>query len=119
MFAGLPVDELGAIADVMREQHANAGEVLLTHGRRGDQVLIVLEGVVEVQRNGEVLEVMGRGAVVGEVAVFTDHHRNATVIARTDVQLGLIDGPALRSLADAIPLLSERLGSVVQIRRIQ
>ena len=117
IFAGLPVDDLVAIADVVREQDASRGEVLLTQGRLGDQVFIVLDGAVEVQRNGEVIEVLGRGALVGEVAVFTDHHRNATVIARADVRLGVIDGAALHSLADAIPLLSERLGSVVQVRR--
>jgi len=119
MFAGLHVDDVAAIAGVVREQDARSGEVLLTQGRRGDQVLIVLEGAVEVQRDGEVLEVLGRGALIGEVAVFTDHHRNATVIARTVVHLGVIDGAALQSLAHDIPLLSERLGSVVRIRRTQ
>ena len=116
MFAGLPADDLEAIARVVREQKARAGDVLLTQGRFGDQVLVVLDGAVDVARDGEVLVVLGRGAVFGEVAVFTGYHRNATVIARTDVHLGVIDGPALHSLADAMPLLSERLGSVVRIR---
>jgi len=52
-------------------------------------------------------------------ADLTEHaHRLACSLpsrkARTDVHLGVIDRAALQSLAEAIPLLSERLGSLVR-----
>jgi len=116
MFAGLPADDLVAIADVVREYEASTGQVLTIEGRLGRDAFVVLEGLIEVRRDGEVLDVLGEGAVVGEVALLTDGRRNATVIARTDVRLGLIEQQALLDLVDAVPLLAERLDAVVRIR---
>lgn len=116
MFAGLPTDDLVAVADVVREFEASAGQVLTIEGRIGHDAYVVLEGLIEVLRDDEVVDVLGQGAMVGEVALFTDGRRNATVIARTDVRLGLIEQQALLDLVDAIPLLADRLSAVVRIR---
>jgi CRP-like cAMP-binding protein len=116
MFAGLPADDLVAVADVVRELDASAGQVLTIEGRLGHDAFVVLEGLIEVRRDDELVEVLGEGAMVGEVAVFTDGRRNATVIARTDVRLGVIEQQALLDLVDAIPLLADRLSAVVRIR---
>ena len=116
MFAGLPADDLVAVAGVVREFEGSAGQVLTIEGRIGHDAFVVLEGLIEVRRNDEVVDVLGEGAVVGEVALFTDGRRNATVIARTDVRLGVIAQQSLLDLVDAIPLLADRLSAVVRIR---
>lgn len=62
------------------------GEVILKEGEPGDYALQILEGSVEIvtEMQGEriVLATRTKGNVVGEMAVFTNEPRSATVVAR-------------------------------------
>jgi CRP-like cAMP-binding protein len=71
---------------------------------------------LEVQRDGEVFAVQGPGELAGEVAVLTGNRRNATVIARTNAVVGVIEYSQVHALIDANPVLADRLGAVVRER---
>jgi len=67
-----------------------AGERLLTEGAEGDEMFVIIDGVLvaSIERDGErtVLSRMERGQVVGEVALFY-RRRSADVDAETDARL--------------------------------
>ena len=65
--------------DVRRFQ---AGETLFHEGDAGDCMFAVLEGEVEIERSGVVLERVGPGGVFGEMALIDHSPRSATAIAR-------------------------------------
>jgi CRP-like cAMP-binding protein len=116
LFVGLAPDHIADVVDSILERRVKAGKVLIKQGQWGHEVLLVLEGELEVQRDGDVLAVQGPGEIAGEVAVLTGGRRNATVVARTDAVLGVIEYSQAHVLVDANPVLADRLGAVVHDR---
>jgi hypothetical protein len=81
-----------------------AGEVLAEQGAAGDSLLLLLDGVVDVQVDGVSLGDLGPGAVVGERAILERSRRTATLVARTAVRVAeapadALDPAALSALA--------------------
>jgi hypothetical protein len=81
-----------------------AGRVLTKQGDPGDELFLVLDGVLSVQVDGQALAELGPGAIIGERAVLEGGTRTATVRALTPVKLAVagvaqIDVDALRQLA--------------------
>jgi hypothetical protein len=81
-----------------------AGTTIMAEGEAADDIVLVLDGMVEVEADGTVLAELGPGAVLGERASLEEGRRTATVRALTDcriVSYGAADLPPddLRELA--------------------
>ncbi len=81
-----------------------AGGVLTEQGSPGDELYLVLDGVFQVEVDGERVAEVGPGAVLGERAVLEGGMRTATVRALTDARVAVataeqIDRGALERLA--------------------
>src|SRR5271165_4670406 len=64
-----------------------AGRVLVQEGTRGDEFMIIAEGEATVTQDGHTIATLGRGDLVGEMALLDDDgpgRRNATVKVETD-----------------------------------
>ena len=67
---------------------AKAGSTLFEEGDRADGVAAILEGRVEVLKQGRVLATLGPGSVLGELSVFIPSgSRTATARASTPVRM--------------------------------
>jgi Cyclic nucleotide-binding domain len=80
------------------------GETLVKQGARGDELYLVLDGVLAVEIDGEPVAEIGPGAIVGEKAVLEGGTRTATLRARTRCRVAvvpktLIDRQELEHLA--------------------
>ena len=51
----------------------------------------MISGELDVRRGDTVVATVGPGDCIGEAAILTHGRRNATVVARTKAQLGVID----------------------------
>lgn len=71
------------------------GQSLFRQGDAGDHLALLLDGVVEVVRDGVQLAEIGPGAVLGERGLL-EGARTATVLAVTDVTVAVVQGAALR-----------------------
>ncbi len=105
----------------MRERNVKAGTIIFREGEPSDEVLVILDGMVEVLRNyGDqpvLLGALKAGQIVGEMGVISGRPRSATARAVSDVTLagipkdefvaafGSSDSMALRILR----MLCERL----------
>jgi hypothetical protein len=69
-----------------------AGDVVAKQGEPGESLLLVLDGILDVQVDGRSMGDLGPGAVVGEHAVLDRSARTATLVART--ALRLVEAPA-------------------------
>jgi CRP-like cAMP-binding protein len=61
-----------------------AGQTIFRQGDRGGSMYVVLEGQLEVVLNGETIDFVGPGEVVGEMSLVDGQPRSATVVARSD-----------------------------------
>jgi hypothetical protein len=102
-FAVLPLTGLERLAGSAVAEVFRARDVLMSKGERGDRFLVIEAGEVEVTDDGLVLDTLGPGAGVGEIALLRGGVRTATVTAVTDVRaqafdalafLGAVGGPA-------------------------
>jgi CRP/FNR family cyclic AMP-dependent transcriptional regulator len=60
-----------------------SGDALFHEGEPGDTMFVVIEGTVEVTRGAQVIETIGAGEIVGEIALIDTGPRGASAIAAT------------------------------------
>lgn len=66
-----------------------AGSVLLKEGESGSHMLLILDGVVRVDRGGERLAEYGPGALLGERAHLEQGSRTSTIVAVTPCRVAM------------------------------
>jgi hypothetical protein len=82
-----------------------AGATLTRQGEEGDEIFLLLDGVLSVDVDGEPLAEVGPGAVLGERAVLEGGRRTSTLTAVTPVRVAAapgstVDTAKLRVLAE-------------------
>ena len=89
------------------------GAVLTEQGAPGDEVYLLLNGVLAVEVDGEPLAEVGPGAILGERAVLEGERRTATLRALTKAKVAVaridqIDRAALTQISEAHKRESQR-----------
>ncbi len=72
-----------------------AGAMLFEEGQPGSDVLLILDGIVRVERGGERLAEYGPGALLGERAHLEGGLRTSTNVAVTPCRVALFDAGLL------------------------
>jgi CRP-like cAMP-binding protein len=108
MFQGLPDEALEVMALKITHQRLAKDEVLFHRGDKGDALYIIDEGRVKIvredDRGGELaLNRCGPGETVGEMALFDNEPRSASVIATTDTEVLELKREAFFELLDQRP----------------
>ena len=110
LFAELTPEEISRIAAAATRAREPAGMLFSKEGERGDELVIVLDGEVEVRHDGRVLATLGPGEFVGEVALLDDGaRRTATVVARTPVVVAYLGRYEFERLTATNPALLEAI----------
>ena len=65
----------------------SAGQIIFSAGQPGEVMYVILEGEVNIQASGKVLETIHSGGMLGEMALVDDEPRSAEAVARTDCKL--------------------------------
>jgi CRP/FNR family transcriptional regulator, cyclic AMP receptor protein len=102
---GLSDAELDVLGNTSDRVTFPAGHVLARQGEVGREAFVIIEGEVEIRRDGEVLATTGPGGVVGELAVLGGWRRTADIVAVGDLEALVFD---VRSFQKAIHV-SDRL----------
>jgi CRP-like cAMP-binding protein len=105
LFSHCSPGELAGIAGIGYEKTFSAGARLIQEGQAGESLFVILDGSVEVSREGQLLEARGSADFVGEIALLSHAARTATVTAATPVRAFVIPGRAFRSLLGRQPEL--------------
>jgi predicted acylesterase/phospholipase RssA/CRP-like cAMP-binding protein len=108
-FASLDESTRLELAGQLEPVHAAAGEVIFRQGDAGDGLFLVVSGRLRVSVAADgpdrMLYDLGRGAIVGEMALLTDRPRAATVQAARDSDLLQLRVSSFTSLAERSPAL--------------
>ncbi len=74
------------------------GAELVTEGKTGVAFFVVIDGAVEIRRDGKPVAVLLPGDFFGEMALLADTARNATAYAAADVQLFALTAATFKKL---------------------
>jgi len=81
------------LASVGRPINIPQGWAVMVENTPADKAYIILEGAIDIRRNGSSVATLAAGEVIGEMAIVNGRLRNATVVAVTPVKaLHLTDG---------------------------
>ena len=84
--------ELMAGKMIPERRSLDPGETLVEQGASGDELYLVLDGVLAVVIDGEEVAEIGPGAIVGEKALLEGGTRTATLTAQTRCKIAVIPG---------------------------
>ena len=85
LFAEVGNRDLKRLSESAVVRQYGPGDEIVEEGQRGVGMFVIVEGEVEATRQGTKLADLVPGTYFGELALFEDVPRNATVRAKTDV----------------------------------
>jgi CRP/FNR family transcriptional regulator, cyclic AMP receptor protein len=114
--------ELTVIGRQLTRLNIPAGTALVREGGRGDEFMIIIEGEAEVSQGGRTIATLGRGDLVGEMALLHQDRRgrrNATVTTATDMVIYAGSPSEFRQILDAAPSVAEKIRQTVEWRALR
>jgi len=103
LFQSLSAKQLAAVDGLVTTLDVAPGRELIRQGEPGREFIVVVEGEAEVRRDGAVIATRGPGTFFGETALLLDRPRNASVVAKTEMTIEVIDRQDFRRLLDEYP----------------
>ncbi len=105
LFASLNANELEQLAAICTEKIIQPGELVIEQNTTGKEMYIVGSGAVEVYIQGlsdaRSLVVLGKGQVIGEMALIDQGYRSASVRATKEgTVLYLVEGEKFNNLCN-------------------
>jgi NADH dehydrogenase len=95
----------------IKNQHFEPGDIIFHQGDLGDSVYVIEQGECEVIREdgqgAQTLATLQAGDYFGEMALLADKTRNATIRARTAMQVLLIPKGDFDTLRQSVPAFGE------------
>lgn len=116
LFADLTADELDEVAGCATQLDYKAGKVLMAEGGSAHEMFVVVDGEVEVTRDGEHIADLGPGDFAGEMALLTHTHRNSTVTTKTDASVLHLDGRGFAAVVRDVPSVAAKMLPIIASR---
>ena len=67
----------------------------MKEGDEGGELFLLLDGIVDIEVNGEPVAEIGPGALLGERALLEGGKRTATVLATTPIRVAVVPADAI------------------------
>ena len=113
VFSSLPPELLGRIQDSGEERLYADGETIVRAGEPGNELFVILEGSVRVERAGQPVRTLGAGELFGEIAVLDGRERTADVVAVGAARCLAVPRDVLRAAIAAEPQVAWELLEVL------
>jgi CRP/FNR family transcriptional regulator len=116
VFASLAAEDLAIVAEVWHPRRGGAGEVIFREGDASNTCYVVRSGQARAVREHAdgrqiALATFGPGDIFGELAMFDDEKRSATVETIAELEVLAILGPDMRRLMLGHPQLAVSLAA--------
>jgi CRP-like cAMP-binding protein len=109
LFADLSRKELVQLARLSDDVEVPAGRVLCEEGDRGREFFVLVEGEVDVARNGRRVAKLGPGDFVGEISLLEQTPRTATVSAKTPLRFFVLTPKEFQQVLDENPSVERKI----------
>ena len=108
--------ELGQIAMLADELDLPIARDLTREGAGGFEFIILVEGEADVVRGVRVVNELGPGDFVGEIALVTGQPRTATVKTRGPSRILVVTASAFRTLMRDVPSIQDKVLAALTAR---
>jgi CRP/FNR family transcriptional regulator, cyclic AMP receptor protein len=109
LFSACSRKELQQLAKLAQDIHVEAGHVVVREGAAGAEFFAIVAGEADVTRHGKLVATLGPGAFFGDLALLDKAPRNATVTARTSMDLIVLGQREFGSILDDSPAFVRKL----------
>jgi CRP-like cAMP-binding protein len=109
MFRECTATELDRVADLASTRTAKAGDELVREGDTGNEFFVLCTGHASVVRGGREVASLGEGDFFGEIALFADTPRDASVSATGPSTLVVLSRGDFESLLGDVPPIRDRV----------
>jgi CRP/FNR family cyclic AMP-dependent transcriptional regulator len=92
------------------------GWAVMMESTPADSAYVVLDGTVEIRRNGEVVAQLGPGDVFGEIALVNHGLRNASAVASSPIRALRLGEEAIAALLERDQTFADTLRSIAEER---
>jgi CRP-like cAMP-binding protein len=119
LFSETSKSQLSEIARQLTMLKIPAGRVLVSEGEPGNQFMIIADGEAVVSQGGRAIATIGRGDLVGEMALLGEGgrgRRNATVTAVTDAVVYVGSPSEFRRIIEVAPSVAEKVRRTAESR---
>jgi len=113
LFADLSDDELDEVAGCATQLEYKAGKLLMAEGGSAHELFVVVEGEVEVTRDGQHIADLGPGSFAGEMSLLAHTHRNSTVTTKTAASVLHLDGRGFAAVIRDVPMIATKMLPIV------
>ena len=93
-----------------------AGATIIRAGEKGSNMYVVMKGDVIISNKSKVLARAFPGDIVGEMALISSDIRSATVTARCDCKLAVIDKSSFNAMLKHVPDFTMHVMNVLASR---
>ena len=126
LFEGLSQNELAELAQRSEDMELDPGTVLCREGEIGHEFFVIIEGDVEIERQGQSLGTRGAGDFIGEIALLEEVERTATVTAKTPLRVFVLTRTAFKAMVEQHPsvelkvlrTLAHRVAALAQDQKV-
>jgi CRP-like cAMP-binding protein len=109
LFSSCSRRDLQQVAKRTEQVQVPAGKVLVREGAAGAEFFVILDGTAEVSRHGRPVTTLGPGRFFGDLALLDRAPRNATVTAKTPMQLAVLGQREFAAMIDEVPGFAHKL----------
>ncbi len=104
------------IAKKFESKIFNTGDTLFTEGKTTDGMYIIVRGNIRVTIKEELVDVLGPGNTIGEVAALNKNKRTATVTAESPLTVLWISSKGLQQLIEDYPEIDKTIWNITAKR---
>jgi CRP/FNR family transcriptional regulator, cyclic AMP receptor protein len=104
------------VAEIGEPVDAEPGAILMDQGDVGTECFFVIDGSAAVHAGGQHIATIGRGSIVGEMALIGHKPRNASVVAETPMRLLSFNIAAFKRLLAEMPGTHDVVTKVLEAR---
>jgi len=97
-------------------QSLTEGEILFREGDTGDHLYVIVQGEIDISAEGKLVDRLGEGNIIGEMALVDDRSRSATATAASDATLLPVDRERFRELVRESPDFAIQVMSIMSKR---
>jgi len=109
LFKDFSRKDLETVAKAGEHVSVKAGKTLIEQDASGFDAYVVLDGTVQLKRNGRSVAKLGPGAIIGELSLLDHGPRTATATCATDCEILVLSRGSFLGAIDRVPQLRQKL----------